>query len=171
VSPRWIGLLAGGVAATALAGYLVAALLLFPAPFLSHDREVPRVIGATEDDAARALEKKGLKSEVADRRRHATIAAGRVTWQDPAPGVAVPGGTVVSLTVSAGMLRTAVPDVHGLDAGLAQQLIWAAGLSVASVDSVASDQPAGVAVSTAPAAHDSMTTGGSVRLHLSRGSR
>jgi serine/threonine-protein kinase len=152
-------------------GYLVAALLLFPAPFLSNDREVPRVIGATEDEAVRTLTDQGLTSEVTDRQRHATVAAGRVSWQDPAPGVAVPRGSVVSLTVSEGMLRTAVPDVRGLDAGLAQQLLWAAGLSVATVDSVASDQPAGVAVGTAPAAHDSVTTGGSVRLRLSRGTR
>jgi beta-lactam-binding protein with PASTA domain len=171
VSLRWIAVVAGGVAATALVGYLVAALLLFPAPLLPNEREVPRVIGATEDEAARALEQKGLKSEIADRQRHATVAAGRVTWQDPAPGVAVPRGSVVSLTVSEGMLLTAVPDVRGLDAALAQQLLWAAGLTVAAVDSIASDQPAGLAVGTAPAAHDSVTTGGSVRLHLSRGTK
>jgi len=168
---RWIAILAGGVAATALVGYLVAALLLFPAPLLPNEREVPRVVGATADEAARTLERQGLKSEVADRQRHATYAAGLVTWQDPAPGVAVPRGSVVSLTVSEGMLRTAVPDVHGLDAALAERLIWSAGLTVTSVDSVGSDQPAGVAVGTVPAAHDSVTAGGSVLLHLSRGTK
>ena len=166
---RQVAVLAGGVAATALVGYLVAALLIFPAPLLPNEREVPRVIGATADEAARTLERKGLKSEVADRQRHAAFAAGLVTWQDPAPGVVVPRGSVVSLTVSEGMMRTAVPDVRGLDADLAQRLLWAAGLTVSSVDSVGSDQPAGVAAGTAPAAHDSVTTGGSVLLHLSRG--
>ncbi len=164
-------MLVGGVAATALAGYLVAALLIFPAPLMPNERIVPRVVGATEDEADRDLQRRGLKSEITDRQRHATFAVGVVTWQDPPPGVAVPRGTVVSLTVSSGTPRTAVPDVRGLDATLAAQLLSAAGLSVGAVDSVGSDEPAGVAVGTEPAARDSVATGGSVRLHLSRGSK
>ena len=39
----------------------------------------------------------------------AAFAAGLVTWQDPAPGVAVPRGSVVSLTVSEGMMMPPTP--------------------------------------------------------------
>ena len=163
--------LVGGVALTALVGYLLAALLLFPAPLLPSEREVPRLIGVTAAQAELLLVQNDLKSEIADRDRHPTLAAGMVTWQDPAPGVAVPRGTTVALTLSEGPPRVAVPDVRALDPDLAQQLLAAAGIAVASVDTIASQLPAGLAVATAPAARDSVAVGSSVILHLSRGTK
>ena len=161
--------LAGGVALTALVGYLVAALLFFPAPLLSDERQVPRVIGSTVEDAQVALRAVGLRTEIADRAPHPTYDAGVVTWQDPPPGVAAPRGSAVALTVSEGALRRIVPDVRGLDADLAQRLLWSAGLTVGSVDTVPGALPAGVAAGTNPRAGDSLTTGSSVRLHVARG--
>ncbi len=132
---------------------------------------MPRLIGVTVAQAELMLAHDGLRTEIADRERHPTVAAGSVTWQDPAPGVAVPRGTVVSLTVSEGPPRVAVPDVRALDAALAQQLLAAAGISVATMDTVASQLPVGLAVGTAPAAWDSVEVGSAVILHLSRGAR
>jgi serine/threonine-protein kinase len=83
----------------------------------------------------------------------------------------VPRGTTVALTLSEGPLRVAVPDVRALDPELAQRLLAAAGISVGGVDTVASQLPAGLAASTAPAARDSVTVGSAVLLHLSRGTR
>jgi beta-lactam-binding protein with PASTA domain len=154
-----------------LVGYLLAALFLFPVPLLPSEREVPRLIGATAADAEVTLERFGLKSEIADRERHPTLAAGSVMWQDPAPGVAVPRGTIVALTLSEGPPRVAVPDVRALDADLAQRLLGAAGITVAIVDTVASQLPAGLAAGTAPGARDSVAVGSAVILHLSRGSK
>ncbi len=154
---------------TVVVGYLLAALWLFPAPLLPSERAVPRLIGVTAADAERMLEQSGLKSEIADRERHPTMAAGTVTWQDPSPGTGVPRGTTVSLTVSEGPPRVAIPDVRGLDAELAQRLLWAAGITIASQDTVPSSLPAGLAAGTAPRARDSVTAGGAVILHLSRG--
>jgi len=163
--------LAGGVALTGLAGYLVAALLIFPAPLLPNERRVPRVIGARMDEAQRALQVEGFKAEVADSASHPSYAAGLVTWQDPSPGVAAPRGSPVSLTVSQGAPRRVVPEVHGLDPELAQHLLWAAGLTVGSVDTVPGTLPAGVAAATDPAAGDSVSVGASVRLHLAKGTK
>jgi len=132
---------------------------------------VPRLIGVTAAQAELMLAQNGLKSEIADRERHPALAAGMVTWQDPAPGVAVPRGTTVALTVSEGPPRVAVPDVRALDADLAQRLLAAAGIAVASTDTVASQLPLGLAVATAPAARDSVEVGSSVILHLSRGTK
>lgn len=154
-----------------LVGYLLAALLLFPAPLLPNEREVPRVIGTTVAQAERLLAQGGLKGELADRERHPTAAAGVVIWQDPAPGVAVPRGTTVAFTVSEGPPRVAVPDVRALSGDLAAQLLAAAGIAVASTDTVPSPLPAGLAVGTAPPARDSVRAGGAVVLHLSRGTR
>jgi beta-lactam-binding protein with PASTA domain len=149
----------------------VAALLIFPAPLLPSEREVPRVIGTTADEASRLLAQAGLRGEVADRERHATMEAGQVTWQDPPPGVAVPRGTAVALTISEGTPRVALPDVGGLDPQLAQRLLWAAGVTVSSADTVGSSLPAGLAVGTTPAARESVATGGAVILHLSKGTK
>ena len=164
-------LLIAGVAATALGGYLVAALVLFPAPLLPSERQVPRLIGVTVAQAELLVAHSGLKSEIADRERHPALPAGSVVWQDPAPGVAVPRGTTVALTVSEGPPRVAVPDVRALDPDLALKLLAAAGIAVATVDTVASQLPAGLAVGTAPAAADSVVVGSAVILHLSRGTK
>lgn len=161
--------MAAGVAATALAGYLVAAVLLFPAPLLPNERRVPRVIGSPVDDAQQALQAAGFRAEIADREFHPTYAIGVVTWQDPAPDIAAPRGSAVALTVSVGPPRRRVPDVRGLDAGLAQKLLLAAGVAVGAVDSVASPFPAGVAAGTSPAAGDSVAGGSGVTLHVARG--
>lgn len=162
--------LAGGVAVTAGVGYLVAALVLFPAPLLPNERVVPRLLGESYVLAETEVTRGGLAAEIAGREPHPTAPAGTVTWQDPPPGVAAPRGTTVSLTLSAGPPRAAVPSVRGLDPELAQRLLWGAGLRVEQVDSIAgSQQPAGVAVGTTPPAGDSLRLNGSVVLHLSRG--
>jgi eukaryotic-like serine/threonine-protein kinase len=164
-------MLAGGVAVTAVGGYLVAALLIFPAPLLPNERQVPRVIGAPVDDAQQTLRAQGFRPEIADRASHPTYAAGLVTWQDPSPGVAVPRGSAVALTVSQGAPRRVVPDVRGLDAEIAQRLLWSVGLTVGSVDTVPGTFPSGVASATDPPAGDSVANGSSVRLHVARGSK
>jgi beta-lactam-binding protein with PASTA domain len=164
--------LVGGVAVMAGVGYLLAALVLFPAPLLPNERVVPRLLGESYVSAQAELARAGLTMEIAGREPHPTAPAGMVTWQDPPPGVATPRGTKVSLTLSAGRPRVAVPDVRGLDEDLAQRLLWGAGLRVEQVDSVpGSQQPAGVAVGTTPAAGDSLAANGAVVLHLSRGSK
>ena len=62
--------------------------------------------------------------------------------------------------------------VRGLDGDLARRLLWGAGLRVEQADTVpGSQQPAGIALGTTPAAGDSVTTGGTVVLHISKGKR
>jgi len=153
------------------AGYLVAALLIFPAPLLPNERAVPRLLGQPLAAAQAALVRSGFAALVADRERHPTAPPGTVIWQDPPPGVAMPRGDTVALTLSEGPPRAAVPDVQGLDADLARRLVWGAGLRVEQVDTVPGSQPAGIAVGTTPAAGDSVITGGAVVLHLSKGTR
>jgi beta-lactam-binding protein with PASTA domain len=154
------------------AGYLLAALVLFPAPLLPNERAVPRLLGEPYAVAQGELARVGLAEEMAGREPHPTTPAGAVVWQDPPPGVTVPRGATVSLTLSAGPPRAAVPDVRGLDADLARRLLWGAGLRVEQVDTMpGSQQPAGIAVGTTPGAGDSITAGGTVVLHLAKGKR
>lgn len=164
----WLWLLAG-IAVTAGAGYLVAALVFFPSPLLPNERQVPRLIGLSEAQARRELEGAGLVAEPASREPHPLASAGTVTWQDPPPGVAAPRGSQVALTVSTGTPRVSMPDVFGLDAELAQRLVLAAGLRVDAVDSLDDKRfPRGVALGSEPAAGDSLPLGRGVILHLAR---
>jgi serine/threonine-protein kinase len=169
---RWLLWLVGSVAVTAIAGYLVAALVLFPAPMLPSERMVAQVAGLTEEDAMRELERAGLVGALVTRQPHATVPSGMVTWQDPPPGVALPRGDSVRLVVSSGPPRVAVPDVRGYDMELAQRLIAAAGLRVELVDTVAmkntppSLAPSGLVGGTTPRAGDSVRAGGGLTLHI-----
>lgn len=162
--------LVAGVAVMAGVGYLVAAVVLFPAPLLPNERVVPRLLGESYLKAQEDLARAGFTMEVAGREPHPTAPPGTVTWQDPPPAVAAPRGTTIALTLSAGPPRAAVPNVRGLDLELAQRLLWGAGLRVEQVDSTpGSQQPPGVAVGTTPAAGDSLKLNGPVVLHLARG--
>ena len=170
---RWLMWLLGSVAVMAVAGYLVAALVLFPAPLLPSERTVAQVAGLMEDDAVRELERAGLVGAVVSRQPHAVVPEGQVIWQDPPAGVALPGGDSVQLIVSSGPPRVAVPDVRGYDMDLAQRLITAAGLHVELVDTVAATKgaPAGLALSgmvsaTQPRAGDSVRAGSGLTIHV-----
>ncbi|MFI5281118.1 MAG: PASTA domain-containing protein [Gemmatimonadales bacterium] len=166
---RWLLWLLGSIAAMAIAGYLVAALVLFPAPMLPSERTVGEVAGLMEADALRELERAGLVGAVR-RQPHALVPEGQVIWQDPPPGVALPRGDSVQLIVSSGLPRVAVPDVRGYDMDVAQRLIVAAGLRVELVDTVkstpASIAPPGVVSGTTPGAGDSVRAGGSLTMHV-----
>jgi len=172
VALRRLVWVAVGVAVTAAAGYLLAALVLFPAPLLPNERVVPRLLGEPYVTAQGELARGGLRMEIAGRETHPTAAVGTVVWQDPPPAVAVPRGTIVSLTLSEGPPRATVPDVRGLDPDLAQRMLWGAGLGVEQADTVAgSQQPVGMAVGTTPPAGASVAAGGRVVLHLAKGKK
>ncbi len=154
---------------TAGAGYLVAALVLFPSPLLPTERQVARVLGIDEDDARRQLEQQGFAVDVTGREPHPTASAGTVVWQDPPPGLAAARGSRVALVVSGGTPRVAVPDLRGYDRELAVQVLAAAGLGVDLVDSVSAKAlPPGVVAGTNPAAGDSVPLGLRLTLHLVR---
>jgi len=166
---RWALFLCLGVALTAAAGYLVAALVFFPAPLLPNERQVARVTGKSESSARRDLEAQGLTVEVAGREPSPTLPRGAVLWQDPPAGTAVPRGTLVSLILASGVPRVLVPDVRGYDIEFAQRLLTAAGLRVDGIDSLdVKGVPTGAAGSTSPAAGDSVLIGRSVQLHIAR---
>ena len=163
---RW----AGYCVAAALAGYLVAALLLFPAPILSSRHPVPRVLGLSRTDAMAVLQKAQLQPRDSGLEPHPTAPAGTVIWQDPPPGVDAPTGTRVELVTSNGPSKVAVPDVTGYDATMAQQILAAAGLTVARTDSVQAPNVApGLVVITRPPSSSVANPGTGVVLVINRG--
>ncbi len=162
-------LFAGTFVGALIAGYAIAALVFFPAPIFASHKSVPSLLGLTADAAQQALTAAGLKVEKIDGERHPTAPRGTVFWQDPPPGVVVPQGTSVQLTVSQGPQPIPVPDVVGYDGAIGQSLIQAAGLKVGSVDSAQTAASKGVIVNTRPPAGRALDPGGHVTLVVSAG--
>lgn len=135
-----------------LAGYLVAAFWLYPAPLFSESVAVPRVLELDGTAAAERLASAGLRVHRSQEMPHPRIPRGGVVWQDPSPYSEVGRGVSVDLIISNGPPEIAIPDVEGFDAPLALRVLAAAGLNVQRVDSVANVAPKGTTLATRPAA-------------------
>lgn len=163
---RWAGFCLGA----GVAGYLLAALLLFPAPLVTSRHPVPRVLGLIKSEAITDLQKAELQPKDSGSEPHPTAPAGTVIWQDPPPGVDVPKDTRVSIVTSSGPSKVAVPDVAGYDAAMAQQILAAAGLTVGRTDSVQAPNVApGLVVITRPPANSVANPGTGIALVINRG--
>lgn len=157
------------LAVAALAGYVLAAVLVYPAPLIARRQVVPRVLGIPIAEARREIATARLVTVDNGAEPHPSAPLGTVIWQDPPPGMAAPANLRVGLVVSAGPPRVPVPDVAGLDASLAHRLIGAAGLTVSRVESVQAAAPAGLAMLTRPAAATAVAPGTGIGLVVSRG--
>ncbi len=166
---RIVAVGAGIFAVTALGGYLVAALVLFPAPMFAASHSVPSVLGMTRDAAHALLLKDKFRIGSAEQRPDPVIPAGSVLWQDPPPGLVASEGTEVTLTLSSGPPRIPVPDVAGYTDSLARNLIQAAGLVVDPVEHAQAPVPKDVAVSTRPPAGTALRPDSKVTLVVSVG--
>ena len=162
---RWVFWL--GVAM--VVGYLYAWLFVFPAPLIPHRRVVPRVIGLSLADARRDITAARLGIIDNGQEAHPTAPVGTVIWQDPPAGVVAPANLRVAIVASSGPPRVPVPDVSGLDVGLARKLITAAGLTVSQVESVQAAVPTGLTMLTRPPAGTTLPPGARVGLVASRG--
>lgn len=161
----WLATLAG----TFVVGYLLAALVFFPAPIFASSTVVPRLIGMELEPAREATLRVGLTAGATESVMHPTAPRGRVVWQDPPPGVAVPERTEVRISVSAGPQRVPVPDLVGYDQRLAERLVSAAGLQVARVERAQAPAPRNVVVNTRPPAGTALMPGSDVTLVVSLG--
>lgn len=152
-----------------IAGYLFAALFLFPAPFFTATRTIPAVIGSEREGAEQALESAGFSVARVQGESHPTVPRGVVVWQDPPADIVAPEGSPVELVVSTGPQQIPVPDVIGYESALARQLIEASGLTIARVESVQTAVPKDVSVSTRPTAGATLRPGDAVTLVVSLG--
>jgi serine/threonine-protein kinase len=161
----WLG---GAVGAFGL-GYLVAALVLFPAPIFAATIDVPQLIGLTQNEAEEAVGQAGLIVGEVRSESHPTAARGDVFWQDPPPGIGVQRGHSIHLTVSGGPQRIPVPDLTGYDAAVAEQLILAGGLIVGRREMTQAPAPRGVVINTRPPTGTTLLPGTEVTLVVSLG--
>jgi len=159
----------GVVGGASLLGYLLAAVVFFPAPIADETVTVPSVLGQPYTSAVETLEAAGFRVRREAERHHPTARGGVVTWQDPPPEMALPRSAVVRLTVSTGPEASVVPDVVNLDLDLAMSVVREAGFRVGSIDSVASLTVPGTVLATRPGLGVVRRPGEDVTLVVSRG--
>lgn len=161
----WLAVIGGA----SILGYLLAAVVLFPAPISDTGNVVPSVIGQPYTSAEQTLEAAGFRVRREAEVPHPTALGGVVVWQDPPPDMRLPASAVVRLTVSTGPEASVVPDVVNLDLDLAMSVLREAGFRVGSIDSVASLTVPGTVLATRPGLGVVRRPGEDVTLVVSRG--
>jgi serine/threonine-protein kinase len=159
----------GVVAGASLLGYLLAAVVLFPAPMTETTVPVPSVLGQPFASAEATLQAAGFRVRRDAELPHPTALGGTVVWQDPPPDTRLPRSTVVHLTVSTGPEGAPMPDVVNLDLDLARAVLLESGFRVVGIDSVAALSAPGTVLATRPGLGVVRRPGDTVTLVVSRG--
>ncbi len=160
-----IGLILAGAA---LAGYLVTCVA-YPAPIITREHQVARVLGLPRAEAEKELTAQDFRAKIEGEEADPVIPAGHVVWQDPPPQTTLPGGTVVHLTLSSGPGPVTIPDISSFDVDQGRQVIDAAGLRIGTIDSIPSASDPGLIIGTRPAIGSTRQPGSSVDLLVSKG--
>ena len=159
----------GIVLGASLLGYLIAALVIFPAPITETTQPVPRVLGQPFTSAEATLRAAGFRVRRDEEMASSTAMAGLVIWQDPPPETRLPPSSVVHLSVSTGPDAVAVPDVVNLEVELARSVMLEAGFRIQGIDSISALTPPGTVVASRPGFGVVRQPGDSVTLVVSRG--
>lgn len=130
---------------------------------------VPNLAGRTLAGAQGAAGAVGLAVEQGGAGNSATVPAGQILTQDPAPGVRVERGTTIFVIVSRGPLLVTVPDVVDQGYETAAGRLGEAGLRVARVDQPSRDVPRNVVISQDPVGGAAVAPGTLVTLGVSSG--
>lgn len=155
-------------------GWIIADSIVMP--WVSHTGwevvAIPDLSRLSAADAAEKLAEVGLDPVIDPERRKADrIGPDLVALQRPAPGDSVKKGHVVRLWLSAGQSTVPVPDLSGQDSSEAFTHIQEAGLTIESMESIASSRvPSGQVARTDPASGTLLVRGSSVKIFFSSGS-
>jgi beta-lactam-binding protein with PASTA domain/predicted Ser/Thr protein kinase len=128
---------------------------------------VPDVQGQSEADAKQALAVKGFKN-VTTRQAFSAHDLGTVIGTDPPAGSTINRSATVTLTISRGQNRVAVPSVVGEQESAAQSEITGANLQ-AKTKQQSSSEPAGQVLSQSPSGGAQVKPGSTVTIVVSSG--
>ena len=130
----------------------------------------PSVVGQTSQQAATTLATAGLSLVVGDRQYSETVPKDQIISEDPVPGAPVREHGTVSVTVSLGPLRYAVPDVTGKSPADAASAITAAKLTAGPTVPAFSDSvPSGQVSGTDPVIGTQVKPGTTISILVSKG--
>ena len=131
---------------------------------------VPNIVGMSEDQAQRALEKQGLDWGTPERVYSDTVPAGNIVSCQPKAGQKVGLGQTVAAAVSRGVETKTVPDVVGKTKDQATAAIKAAGLTPGDVtEEYSASVDSGKIISSAPKAGKVIKHSEKVSLVVSKG--
>jgi len=149
--------------------WLLVAFVLFPNTGPAPSAVVPSVVGLRFEEAERKLGEAGLTAALGETVPSLTAPRQYVLAQTPAAGTSVGPEVVVTLDVSAGQLRAAVPVVVGLSRENATAALRAANLELGQVVERPGSEARGTVVSSQPAAGQQVPQGTPVELVVSAG--
>lgn len=149
--------------------WLIVAIVLLPDTGPAPSAVVPPVVGLRYDEAERKLAEAGLRAALGESRPSLTAPRRYVLAQTPAAGTAVGPEVVVTLDVSAGQLRVAVPSVAGMPRDDAIAILRAANLEIGQVIERPGPDARGLVMSSQPEAGLQVPQGSPVELVVSAG--
>ena len=130
---------------------------------------VPDLVGSDVVTAQRLAARANLQVEVIEV-NHPTVAAGTVILQAPEMDTTLKKGDTVVITVSKGPSAQQVPAITGATTANAIPVLQAAGLTLAVVEKVVSDQPVDTILTQTPDAGSTCASGDIVQVTVSGGS-
>jgi serine/threonine-protein kinase len=125
---------------------------------------VPGVVGQQQDVARGTLADAGLN--VSRQLVNSDAPKGEVTAQTPTAGSKVDKGSRVTLTVSKGPEKVAVPDVVGLSRAEARTALRDAGFKVAVVERESATDPPDTVIRQSPTGGDKAVKGSAVTIYV-----
>ena len=135
----------------------------------AESKEVPDVVGSTEDEARFILVANDFEVTV-ESVQDSDAESGTVVSQSPAAGTEQPIGSTVRIQVSLGPGEEVVPDVTGQSLASAQEELQAAGFRIGGPQEESSDSvPAGQVTRTDPVAGTTVERNATVTLYVSSG--
>ena len=131
---------------------------------------VPGILNMDQAEATASLTAVGLRLEVGGEEYSETVAAGLIISADPAPGASAAVDSAVTVVLSRGPERYAVPDVRGQPLEAAKSAITGANLVVGIItEDWDPEVPLGSVVSADPPIGDELRPGSLVDLIVSKG--
>jgi len=155
----------GGLAALIVAAIVLAIVLA--GGDSPKQVKVPNAVGLTESAAQKALEAEGFSTDTKEQKSNKKV--GTVLAQDPEADTKADEGSTVTLTVSSGPGKVAVPDVTGLGQNAAETALTDAGFKVKITNATSDTVPAKHVISTSPKAGTQLPPGSVVEEVVSEG--
>ncbi len=127
---------------------------------------VPDVVGLSANEAIRTLAQEGFKYSIKYQSSD-VVPKGKVIRQIPNAGSEEKRGTVITIYVSTGKAKVAVPNVIGMDESAATDALEAAGFLVQPLDIPTTDPTKiGIVISQSPAAGTMANRGSTVKIYV-----
>jgi eukaryotic-like serine/threonine-protein kinase len=129
---------------------------------------VPSVVGLSQAGATSTLQNAGFKVK-AEKKANQTVPEGNVISQDPAARTQADKGSTVTITVSSGPPKVAVPSLHGMTPDEASSALQQIGLVLGNQTQQASSAPKGTIFAQDPPPGSKVEKGSTVNVTVSSG--